>query len=92
MKMLYFLAYFTTFANVNQSESNDYKKTFGISQKHIWKPFAYSKRVEDAIKVEAKRKLMEEEKCLESTKHIKLLVYIGKELKSRQFHFFLIVN
>ena len=98
MKMLSFLAgelpnsatYFTSFANVNQSEANDYKKTFGISPKHIWKPFAYPKRVEDATKVEAKRKLLEKEKCLESTKHKKLLAYSGKELKSRQFHFPLI--
>ena len=98
MKMLSFLAgelpnsatYFTTFANVNQSEANDYTKTFGISPKHIWKPFAYSKRVEDATKVEEKRKLLEKEKCLESTKLKKLLAYIGKELKSRQFHFPLI--
>ena len=63
MKMLPFLAgelpnsttYFTT--NVNQSEANDYKKTFGISPKYIWKPFTYSKRIEEATKVEAKRKL-----------------------------------
>ena len=41
----------------------------------------YSKRVEGATKVEAKRKLMKNEKCLESTKHKKLLAYIGKELK-----------
>ena len=27
--------YFTTFANVNESEANDYKKTFGISLKQI---------------------------------------------------------
>ena len=70
--------YFTTFANVNQSDASDCKKTFGIRPKHIWKPFAYSKRVEDATKVEAKRKLMVKEKCLESTKHKKLLAYIVK--------------
>lgn len=51
LKMLTFLAeelsnsatHFTTFANVNQSKANGYKKTFGISLKHIWKPFAYAK-------------------------------------------------
>ena len=67
MKMLSYLAgelpnsatCFTTFANISQSEANDYKKTFDISPKHIWKPFAYSKRLEDVTKVEAKRKLME---------------------------------
>ena len=90
MKMLSFLAgelpksaaYFTTFANVNQTEATDYKTTLDISPKHIWKPFAYSKRVDDATKAEAKRKLMEQKKCLESTKYKKLLAYIGKELKS----------
>lgn len=79
MKMLPFLAgeltnsttYFTT--NVNQGEANDYEKTFGISPKYIWKPFTYSKRIEEATKVEAKRKLMEKEKCLASTKHKKLV-------------------
>ena len=40
MKMLPFLAcelsgaYFTAFANVNQGEANDYKKSFGISSQH----------------------------------------------------------
>lgn len=51
--------YFTAFPNVNQSGANDYKKTFGVSLNYIWKSFAYSKRVEDNIKLEAKRKLME---------------------------------
>ena len=83
MKILSFLAgelpnsatHFTTFANVNQSEAYYYKKTFGISRKQFGK---------------AKRKLMEKEECLESTKHKKLLAYIVKELRSRQFHFPLI--
>ena len=63
MKMLSFLAgelsnsaaYFTTFANVNQSEANDYKKSFGILSQHSWRPFPYSKRVSDARKVAKKR-------------------------------------
>ena len=37
--------HFTNFANVNQSKANCYKKTFGISLKPIWKPFAYAKRL-----------------------------------------------
>ena len=37
--------HFTTFANVNQSKANGYKKTFGISLKHIWKLFGYAKRL-----------------------------------------------
>ena len=91
MKMLSFLAgelsnsaaYFTTFANVNQSEANDYKKSFGILSQHSWRPFPYSKRVNDASKVAKKKELLEKEKLSDSTKH-KLLAYIGKELKSRQ--------
>ena len=58
MKTLSFLAgvlpnsatYFTTFANVNQSEANDYKKTFGISPKHIWKPLDILKELRVPLK------------------------------------------
>ena len=53
MKML--SAHFTTFANANQSEANDYKKSFGISSQHSWRPFPYSKRVHDASKVAKKK-------------------------------------
>ena len=54
--------YLTTFTIVNQSEANDYKKTFGISPKYFLKPFANFKKAEDATKGESKRKLMEKEK------------------------------
>ena len=92
MKMLSFLAgelsnsaaYFTTFANVNQSEANDYKKSLGISSQHSWRPFPYSKRVNDASKVAKRKELLEKEKLSDSSKHKKLLAYIGKELKSWQ--------
>ena len=58
MKTLSFLAgvlpnsatYFTTFANVNQSEANDYKKTFGISPKHIWKSLDILKELRVPLK------------------------------------------
>ena len=58
MKMLSFLAgelsnsaaYLTTFANVNQNEHNDYKKSFGIPLQHSWIPFSYSKRVNWQVK------------------------------------------
>ena len=53
MKML--SAHFTTFANANQSEANDYKKSFGISSQYSWRPFPYSKRVHDASKVAKKK-------------------------------------
>ena len=48
------------------------KKSFGIPSQHYWRPFPYSKRVNDASKV------------VSSTKHKHLLAYIGKEIKSRQ--------
>ena len=62
MKMLSFLAcelsssaaYFTTFFNVNQSEVNDYKKSFGIPSQHSWRSFSYSKIVNDASKATKK--------------------------------------
>ena len=58
MKMLSFLAgelsnsaaYLTTFANVNQNEHNDYKKSFRIPSQHSWIPFSYSKRVNWQVK------------------------------------------
>ena len=77
-------AYFTTFANVNQSEANDYKNSFGILSQHSWRPFPYSKRVNDASKVAKKKELLEKEKLSDSTKHKNLLAYTGKEFKSRQ--------
>ena len=88
IKMLSFIArklsnfptYLTAFANVNQNEAKPCKKTFGVSLKHIWKPFAYSKKVEISTKVESERQLMEKVKCLESTKYKGLLAYIGKEV------------
>ena len=57
MKMLSFLAgefsnsaaNFTKFANVNQSEANEYQKSFGIPSQHSWGPFPYSKRVNEQV-------------------------------------------
>ena len=71
MKMLSFLAgelsnsaaYFTTFANVNQSEANDCKKFFGISSQHSWRSFPYSKRVNDASKVAKKKNCWKRKNC-----------------------------
>ena len=91
MKMSSFLAgelsnsaaYFTTFANVNQSEANDYKKSFGISSQHSWRPFPYSKRVNDTRKVAKKEDCLKKKNCqIQQNKNF--LAYIGKELKSRQ--------
>ena len=63
--------YFTTFATGNQSGVNNHKKTFGISPKYILKPFAHFKRVEDATKEEAEKKLMEKGKNVGSQLNMK---------------------
>ena len=76
IKMLSFLAdelsnsaaYFTTFANVNQSEANDYKKSFGILSQHSWRPFPYSKRVNDASKVAKKKRTVGKRKIIRFNK------------------------
>ena len=95
MKMLAFLAgelsnaatYFCTFANVKRDEANDYQKTFGEAGGNYWKPFTYEKRVQDAIKVEAKKRQLEAKKSSPGTLHGKILTYISHELKSRQYKY-----
>ena len=37
-------------------EANDYKKSFGIPSQHSWRPYPYSKTVNDASKVAKKKK------------------------------------
>jgi hypothetical protein len=62
MKMLAYLGgelsnsshYFTTFADVNQSDSNDFSKHFGYSSTSHWKPFPYDKRILDSKPAEKK--------------------------------------
>ena len=86
MKMLSFLAgelsnaatYFLTFANVCQQESNDYKKSFGQSEKDYWKPWSYEKRLADAQKV--KEKKTSGKNCSPNN----LTSFIANTLKSRQ--------
>ena len=95
MKMLAFLAgelsnaatYFCTFANVKRDEANEFQKTFGESIGNYWKPFTYEKRVQDAIKVEAKLRQLEVKRCSPGTLHGKILTYISHELKSRQYKY-----
>ena len=62
MKMLAFLAgelsnaatYFSTFANVNQQDSNDISKFISENDMKQWQPFTYQKRISDASKVDKK--------------------------------------
>ena len=88
MKMLSFLAgelsnsakYFTTFADVNSENYRDYTKSFGIH----WKPFLYSKRVEDSKKVVKKKQELQSSKICHVTKRRKITSFISHNLKSRQ--------
>ena len=92
MKMLAFLGgelsnssyYFTTFADVNQSDSNDISKQFGFSSSSHWKPFPYEKRISDSNLVVKKKKELENSKSSASTKRSNLTSYISKTLNSRQ--------
>ena len=43
-------------------EANDYKKSFGIPSQHSWRPYPYSKTVNDASKV-AKKKKKKKKNC-----------------------------
>ena len=95
MKMLSFLegelsnstSYFSTFANAARNEVNDYKKYFGLGYEHFWKRFPYLKTMDDARKVEHKRSQPSSKKILPSTAHSKLLAFIAKDLRSRQYQF-----
>ena len=90
MKMLAFLAgeltnsayYFTTFANVNSSDANDYHKTFG--EDGDWKTFQYDKRIQDAAKVEKKKLDLSKKKIKEATFRTNVTTFISRELRSRQ--------
>ena len=90
MKMLYFLAgelsnsatYFSTFANVTQSNSTD----IGMKMGDDWVPFNYHKRLSDAAKVEKFSVSLEKEIKITSkaTKRQKITSYISNTLHSRQ--------
>ena len=41
----------------NHADSNDFRKTFGVSKTNFWKPFPYEKRVSDAEKAVRKYEL-----------------------------------
>ena len=98
MKMLSYLGgelsnastYFSTFGNVKSADSNDFRKTFGVSKTNFWKPFPYEKRVSDAEKAVRKYEELEKLNLAQSTKRSKLTSFISNELKSRQLKFPLI--
>lgn len=86
MKMLAFLGgelsnaatYFSTFANVSQTDRNDFKKTFGLNQNDDWKPWNYEKRLSDEVKVS---QLKSKDPNMSRSK---VTSYISKTLRSRQ--------
>ena len=76
--------YFCTFGNVNKDDANDYKKSFGFSPDSDWKPFLYSKRLQDVQKVLKKKNELKSSKSLPATKRSNLTNFISKTLHSRQ--------
>lgn len=86
LKMLAFLAgeltnsayYFTTFANVNQSDCNDVNKKYGTNNSFQWYPFPMDKRIKDAALV------LKKKQANPKMKRNALTQYIAKELNSRQ--------
>jgi len=92
MKMLAFLAgelsnsarYFSTFGDVHTGDSNDLNKKFDPSSKSSWKPYDYTKRVEDAKKVTLRKQQLSASKISVTGQRTQLTQYIGTTLKSRQ--------
>ena len=91
MKMLAFLAgelpnsatYFSTFANVSQSDISDVNKTFGSNPSNDWKPWDYEGRKAVALKVKNFKNKMAKSKLAEKTKRTKITKFIADN-KSRQ--------
>ena len=91
MKMLAFLAgelpnsatYFSTFANVSQSDMTDVNKTFGSNPNNAWRPWDYDDRIVVALKVKDLKNKMAKRKLAEKTKQTKITTFIANN-KSRQ--------
>ena len=91
MKMPAFLAgelsnsafYFSSFANVNQKDSNDVSKCISENNNKQWQPFTYDKRLSDAAKVK-KRKLELDGTNLQPTTKRQKVTQLMSSLKSRQ--------
>ena len=77
--------YFTTFANVNQTDSIDFTKFFDNADEssNCWTPFKYKKRLCDAKLVVSKKNTLSKKKLKPTTMRNNITKYI-KELKSRQ--------
>ena len=92
MKILAFLAgeltnsatYFSTFANVNNKDCTNYKKTFGTTSSNEWTPWKYNKRLDDAKKVNDKKTEIVKSKVCTGTQRNKITTFISTCLKSRQ--------
>ena len=47
--------YFSTFANVNQQDSNNISKFISENDMEQWQPFTYQERISDAPKVDKEK-------------------------------------
>ena len=91
MKMLAFLAgelsnsafYFSSFANVNQKDSNDVSKCISENNNKQWQPFTYEKRLSDAARVKKTKSELDGTNLQPKTKRQKVMQLISS-LKSRQ--------
>ena len=68
--------YFSPFGNVNNDNKSKVNGTLSQSDKCTWKPWTYEERLQIAIKVEAKRRELDQTRLADSTKRTKLLNYI----------------
>lgn len=75
--------YFSTFANVCESDKDKMGGTIGTGPEDTWRPWTYEERVNVAKKVEKLTNDLKTSPLAESTKHAKVLKLIRSE-KSRQ--------
>ena len=76
--------YFTTFANVNQDDSNDITKSFNVGGSSAWKLFSYKQRLKDAEIVSKKKSELQKKIMKPETLRQNVTTFISKQLKSRQ--------
>ena len=79
--------YFLSFADVNKDNASQINRTFGSTENNDWKPWDYSKRVSDAIKVADEKARIAKDNGSIQSQRTRILKYLKEKLKSRQeFH------
>ena len=81
--------YFSTFANVSQSNSNNFGKSIGTS-KDDWHTWDYENWLQDTAKVCKKATDLSKSGSNSKTQHNNLTTYISEVLKSQQEEFSLV--